>query len=121
MDSSTESVKHADCFECGTGALEDYRRPRTLACVAGALKLIHEEAWNPPWLWCNGVVGWSIHDALYQMVSEGFPAVDYTDCCWLLSDALGEPVFEWERQPNRRQSEIEELFRRVLDGKQKEA
>lgn len=83
--------------------------------LAGAVGLFVSEFWNPPWCWYRGHCGWGIHDSLFQVAHEvGADYADYIGAVDVLSDAAGVDVFVWEREPNRTQGEVVELFRGVL-------
>lgn len=83
-----------------------------------ALQLIREEDWAPHWLYSRWhKVSWCIEDALQQVTSGmQFGVAAYKLAYSLLSEAAGGDVVEWERQPNRRQREVEDLFEGVLGG-----
>lgn len=80
------------------------------------LKFLYEDGWSPHW---QHDEGWCIHDALLE--ATGFCADqsdfdDYIDGLNRLSDELGEPVLDWEREPHRTEQDVIELFERVIDG-----
>ncbi|OMC55409.1 hypothetical protein A5747_13535 [Mycobacterium sp. IS-836] len=82
-----------------------------------ALQLLLEDGWSPPWIVDPYAVGWCIHDSLTEttLAWTNLEAFDgYIEALNVLSDELGEPVLEWEREPNRTEDEVIELFQRVL-------
>jgi hypothetical protein len=75
-----------------------------------ALQFLLQDGWSPEWR--NGnLIKWCIHDVLVQ--ADGLDG--YGEAVELLSDAVCEDVFDWERVPSRTEADVVGLFQRVID------
>lgn len=80
-----------------------------------ALQLISSDGWTPPWQVDH--TGFCIHDALLEgcgFCPQESDFDNYIEALNALSEALGEPILEWEREPYRTEDDVIELFEKVL-------